>query len=103
MLRLFLARVCFIFSSHRQSSTGSVVVTTTCATSPLSQITSEKNWRSRAAAHDYDGRVKEELAEHEEKELSAHIDKGKNLDRKEMAQVKDISKKIRHESERTKN
>ena len=29
------------FSSHRQSSTGSVVVTTTCATSPLSQITFE--------------------------------------------------------------
>ena len=27
------------FSSHRQSSTGSVVVTATCATSPLSQIT----------------------------------------------------------------
>ena len=28
-----------IFSSHGQSSTGSVVVTATCATSPLSQIT----------------------------------------------------------------
>ena len=33
--------VCFIFSRHRQSSTGSVVVTATCATSPLSQITSK--------------------------------------------------------------
>ena len=30
--------MCSTFSSHRQSSTGSVVVTTTCATSPLSQI-----------------------------------------------------------------
>ena len=29
------------FSSHGQSSTGSVVVTTTCATSPVSQITSK--------------------------------------------------------------
>ena len=31
--------MCSEFSSHRQSSTGSVVVTATCATSPLSQIT----------------------------------------------------------------
>ena len=30
-----------IFSSHRQSNTGSVVVAATCATSPLSQITSK--------------------------------------------------------------
>ena len=29
------------FSSHRESSTGSAVVTATCATSPLSQITSK--------------------------------------------------------------
>ena len=31
----------FHFSSHRKSGTGSVAVTATCATSPLSQITSE--------------------------------------------------------------
>ena len=36
--RLFL-----VFSSHRQSSTGSVVVTATGATSPLSEITSKTN------------------------------------------------------------
>ena len=33
--------MCVTFSSHGQSSTGSVAVTTTCATSPLSQITSK--------------------------------------------------------------
>ena len=33
--------VCSTFSSHGQSSSGRVVVTTTCATSPLSQITSK--------------------------------------------------------------
>ena len=33
--------MCSIFSSHRQSSTGSVVVTTTCTTSPLFQVTSK--------------------------------------------------------------
>ena len=37
--------VCFTFSSHRQSSTGSFVVTATCATS-LSQITSKTNINS---------------------------------------------------------
>ena len=41
MLELFLAGVGSTFSSHRQSSTGSVVVTATCATSPPSQITSQ--------------------------------------------------------------
>ena len=42
MLKLFLVLVSVQhFSSHRQSSTGSVVVTTTCATSPLSQFTSK--------------------------------------------------------------
>ena len=39
MLNLFLACVCVTFSSHRQTSTGCVAVTATCATSPLSQIT----------------------------------------------------------------
>ena len=51
MLNLFLACVFVTFSSHRQSSTGSVVVTATCATSPLSQITSNtKNTQSRGVA-----------------------------------------------------
>ena len=39
--------VSVIFSSHRQSSTGSVVVTATCATSPLSQIT----YKTKASQH----------------------------------------------------
>ena len=41
MLELFSARVGSTFSSHMQFSTGSVDVTATCATSPLSQITSK--------------------------------------------------------------
>ena len=36
-------------SSHRQSSTGSVAVTATCATSPLSQITSKTPIRCRCS------------------------------------------------------
>ena len=38
---MFLACVCVTFSSHRQSGTGSLVVTASCATSLLSQITSK--------------------------------------------------------------
>ena len=39
----FVRAVRVIFPSHRQSGTGSVVFTATCATSALSQITSNKN------------------------------------------------------------
>ena len=44
---VFVRTVGVLFSSHRQSGTGSVVVFATCATSPLSQITSKtkKTWR----------------------------------------------------------
>ena len=41
-----------IFSSHRQSSTGSVVVTATCATSLLSQITSKTKTKDLAEHKD---------------------------------------------------
>ena len=48
----FSACVCVTFSSHRQSSAGSVVVTATCATSPLppimsKTITGAQNHRTR--------------------------------------------------------
>ena len=50
MLKLFLACVRCTFSSHRQSSTGGVVIATTCATSPLSQITSKTKRVDRSFA-----------------------------------------------------
>ena len=40
-----------IFSSQRQSSTGSVVVTATCATSPLSQITRQTKRGAASMQH----------------------------------------------------
>ena len=47
LVTVFLLTVRVIFSSHRQSSTGSVVVTATCATSPQSQITLSLERRGR--------------------------------------------------------
>ena len=44
-VEIVLSKGVFYFSSHRQSSTGGVVVAATCATTPLFQIASKTKQR----------------------------------------------------------
>ena len=55
-VEIVLSKSVLHFSIHRQSSTGSVVVTTTNATSPLSQITSKTNLKGKGQGGQSNGK-----------------------------------------------